>query len=528
MATNDAAHKQLMESVRMRSIRNITTALNNGADVNELIPIHGVNGIFTSALREAVKSKYVNGVVYLLDHGAAVDNRPNMWDSAISNKQSTEIFRRLFATLKQQIRIQSSHLQDGEIVERVWEYLDEDRTGHIEHNIAIHGNPAMLSAALDHGMRVDTPGSIPVVYALFTHIKSSSRFDYSVVGPDVEEKTRMLLAAGTRKFPVPTGLPSLLSLAIMTDTSCRGDLVRICLDDRHCEDVNHEEIPLRFDQGTFPTQQTTALGHLVTKGYRDGVAYLETFNFIFMQLVEAGADVLQMSNGRMPLLLAVQACVQHNWRHLHNEDVMKVQIGAVKDILAHMTREEIRMPMSHKSHSLIAEACSPEIFIESRLSLLKMLLKSGADPNAPDGPTGETPLYTVVRRSLDSLSGDSGSACEDMATVLLSNGTEIDIDRPNTNGQTVAHLITENVAHWSMGFNMYRLFETRFNGSNMSRRKALGSVLHPRLGASSHMRDIPDELMRLLMSREYIPLSIPPIEEVFGHRGRFFETPIKL
>jgi len=326
----DESHEQLIESIHMRSRHKITIALQNGADVNKITTVRGINQV-SAAHREAVQSKCVNVVVHLLEHGASVDNERLIWDNAISNQQSTEIFRRLFTTLKTQIHAQPPHLGDGVIVEHVWKYLNKDSDCPIEHNIAIHGTPAMLSMAIAHGMQVDIPDSIPVVYALFGHMKCNyRRDDYRTVGPDFEEKTRIILALGTRKFPVPTGHLPLLNMAIAIDTSWNGDLVRICLDDRYCENVNHEQLALGLDEETLPTEQTTTLGHLIAKDYRNGVQYLATFNNIFVQLMEAGANPVQMSNGCTPILLAVQACERYSGRGV----VMSARIDAVKDILA--------------------------------------------------------------------------------------------------------------------------------------------------------------------------------------------------
>lgn len=543
----DGKRRLLMHLITTKSVRHIALELQAGADVNNVIAVNGCMWQHTSPLRLAVSSRYVNSVLCLLDHGAVVDNHTEMWVNVISNIESTEIFRRLFATLKQQLHAQYPHLNDRELLAHVWEYLDggSENHGHITKAIAIHGTPVMLSMALGynmpvgirvrpamapvippggdmphmHGLYVGAPA--PVVYELLAYMQATRQVadqpyhhTAAMTATAIQEKTRMLLASGARTFPVPRGA-SLLSMAIALDDSAKGDLVQICLDDSHCEDVNHEGYAMQLEQGAtpaHPAQQTTPLAHLATKLYPNGVTYRDTFENILQRLLYRGVDMMQMSNGRTPILLAVQAC-----KFDSDGVVMEQRIRNVVSILQLLKFTQMHLPMSHASHSLVTEACSMEINTETTTRLLIILRNNGVNLDTPHGPSGETPLYTIVKRSLVHRTARSITQCQSIVTFLLDHG--IDVHMPNTDGKTVAQLITDNIGQWSMGADVYQQFAAVFDVSDMLRREAVGHVVHSRLGGSSAMRELPVELMRGLMSREYIPLLIPPIEEVFHANG---------
>ncbi|KAJ1468798.1 hypothetical protein T484DRAFT_1754855 [Baffinella frigidus] len=543
--------KQLMVAINNKCMHLITRAVEDGADVNNVIESSGCMWCYTSPLRAAVSSLYVNGVVFLLDHGATVDNHMEMWVDAISNPHSTEIFRRLFAKLKQQMHTQDPQLEDRDLLARVWGYLERggDNHGHLRLSIAIEGTPAMMAMSLDHAMPVGThvrsdpasvrvvqpvipPGELPLmhgryiytpaplVYEFLTHMNGVADRPHlntpAMKSTAVEEKTRMLLASGARKFPVPLGHVSLLNLAIALNGSAQGDLVQICLDDRHCENVNHEEYAMQSGHGAItahPAQQTTPLAHLITKLYPRGVTYIDSFKHICNMLMYEGVDFMQMSDGRTPLLLAVEAC-QYDKRKFVTQQCVK----NVAYILGHITPEQIRMPMSHASHSLITEACSMKILIERTLQLLPNLVRKGVDINTPHGPSGETPIYTIVNRSLSNHSIESIANCQSIVTFLLGNGA--DIQTPNADGETVIDLIANNIGLWSMGAVIYRQFETRCNVFTTRRREAVGHGLHRRLGASSRLQQVPSELLQYCLSSDNIPPMIPPDKEVFDECGQ--------
>jgi hypothetical protein len=215
-------------------------------------------------------------------------------------------------------------------------------------------------------------------------------------------------------------------------------------------------------------------------------------------------DLTLMSNGRTPLFIAVDMChrggtVNATWT-----------LGRVEMLLQNMTREQVRMKATVDSHSLVVQSLD----FNTINTLLPTILQAGADPSAADGPSGMTPLFMTIAKSLQNPE-DRYTARFSGYHIGLLLDAHADVHVSNTDGCTIADLISDNISRWTMGSAIYRRLDILFNRDYIARREAVGMALHKRLGDVSRLGAIPDDLMlEHIVSK--MPKTIPPTEDVFG------------
>jgi hypothetical protein len=249
-----------------------------------------------------------------------------------------------------------------------------------------------------------------------------------------------------------------------------------------------------------------ALHHAVRHQHVTAVEYL----------LEAGAHVTAMSNGQSPLFVAF-----HQYQsgfaahHCFTRSI-------IRHILSHMDDTSIQMPATIHNHSFVKQAPMP-LWEERDLyqamhetDLLQMLIDTGADTNAVDGPSGLTPLYYLVANSMTDSGNMNHRNRTNMATLLRAG---VDVHMRNTDGDTVADFINRNIHRWSMGRDLYQELEALFMEAYFAKREALAMALHHRLGGVSRMGQLSEELIVKLTGRSYIPLTIRPTEDVFDENG---------
>jgi hypothetical protein len=478
---------ELFSAIHHRSLQRVKNALDQGAEMNtvEVGYFQGEN----NALHFAVDKNLVNVVKHLLGRGALVDNDPDMWRHATADEFSTEIFRLLVVALRTQQHSLHPTLQDTALNEKVWTYLGETLIDQIVRS----ATPAMLSMAIDYGM----PLHGPRMYPLYLMLQERESTDGRQIKLNLEI-FRILIAAGA-SFDTAPGKNSILKTTIAKDRTGVGEMTRYVLEDSRCEDVNTVSAPSVDLDGN--KEEQTALAQVLVKKYPMGGVI--NYDNIMRQLFERNVDLTLMSNGRTPLFIAVDMCrrggtVNATWT-----------LGRVQMLLQNMTREQVRMKATVDSHSLVVQSLD----LNTSNAFLQTLLQAGADPSAADGPSGMTPLFMTIERSLQN-PDDPYTARMSAYHIGLLLDAGADVHTPNTNGYTIADLISDNISRWTMGRAIYRRLDILFNSDYISRREAVGMVLHRRLGGESRLRVIPDDVMLdHIVSK--MAKTIPSTEDVF-------------
>jgi ankyrin repeat protein len=505
--------EKLLTAVNLRSIPRVKAALQDGdVDINGMI-FMPVFGRTMSALRIAVHHGLVNMVELLLEHGAVVDNDCEMWGDVFRNKSSTAIFQTLFAAVKRWLHAAHPRLEGEALTYQAWDYLHEeaDEIGTpIVDLLAVHGHPSMLAAALEHGLCVayhHDGGATVIDYMMDNWMKKWLPFrkyqDFNV------EKVRLLIAAGLPLDRVSDGSIPTLHKAIRVDTSDYGELVRTLLESRGCGDVNRQGALVKNPVGGY--FETTALAHLITRPISVDGSWDVNSGAILRHLVDAHVDPTLMSNGRSPLLIAVEMC------RFAPASLFDIRSKMVEELLAVMSRTQVYMAGTIESESLIMVILRRRVDRVDAFPVIQNLLAAGVDPNAIDrvgeNGSGKTPLFYVIERSFNERER-SPRGFESEMRMLIEYGA--DIHKPNDDGDNVAALINRRIIDWRMSRDAYEHLSRLFDGDSITRRLAVSMALHGRIGSVSGLQQMPAELMQKITGRDHTPLYLRPAEEIWG------------
>jgi hypothetical protein len=507
-------YERLVAAVRKGSVCGIKTVLHSGGGVVDINKHFESDGPDNHVLYTAVIFGRSNVVALLLAFGALVDNKHEMWDSAMFNQYSPDIFLQLFHALTTQLAAaHNNRLQGRRLTTAVWYYLEKGRQIQFRVNrslleeVVCSSTTPILSLMLSLGMEVN-PANKPAGFAINTLLRDWEReMKYTRYERGTNtENVRILIEAGAIVCSYPNDGPSVLQLAIDLDKTRDAELVRLILDTDEVHGINVASAYGKKGRVRTPLVHVlTVLCDCVTE---DNRANMTT------QLIESGAVYIQMAQmcastdvGTSILSLALkrELCFYEDARSDSMLDVL----------LARMTPSEVRMPATTDHGSLVMQAVTkgPRHYDRPTSVVLAKLLAHGADASAVDGPSGQTPLYYLVAKSLGYSRYEPSRAEENEKVVvqLLQGGA--DIFRENADGQNVVDLVAANASNWKMHKDTYQLlYDIAMRRQNNL--EAFGMALHPQVGAGSKVSVLPHEMMQEIMSRLYVRV-LPSVQDVF-------------
>ena len=502
--------RALETAIREGSILDIQGVLHHGGE-NSLHEYLRMNPIETVPLLSmAVDYARVYVVQNLLQSGFIVDNGGEMWYNVLRNMFPTAIFSSLFSQLKVQLNTNGQYT-DSELNAAAWTCLESghrpmsgrNSTYLIEH-VAVHGTAAMLSETISSGPQVNVKNQRPgfVVFAIISELDMyacPSTAQMSIV----IEKVRILLQAGIFTHQDPNDQsPSILDEAISSDVSKEGDLVRLILSTGMIGDINRVHV----NRSEYHRELTPLLRAIYLTTFSSRIAKVS-------QLLKSGANSTQTVMGKCPLIIVLHEIggISAFW-----DDPEE---SLVSTFLDNMTPEQVRASTTPEFSSLVYETvkqhrCTVENLLPS--SLAKLLAK-GADPNILDGPSGESPLFHLVRRSLKNNGVSDFDEC-DMATMrVLLQCDRVNIFQQNRSGETVIDLIKSRLHDWGMGREMYDFFAMPMQYEDARRGYAMS--LHPDSRPFHNDRPSPfggigSDLMGMILDRKNFAV-LPRWETVF-------------
>ena len=500
-------NEALSDAICIGSIRGIQLAIDDGVDINK--PIGSQDD--RSPLHLAVNFGRPNIIQHLLRSGAVVDNNCKMWTTAINNQYSTDVFEYLLSSLREAIS-SGGHLEGPKLNAAVWEYLQPSSSFSFIDHVAIHGSPAMLSRMLFNGIPVNKsnePGG--VMYALLKNWNQyKTDHEYRYFSYNIE-KARLLIQAGASVDSRPGEL-SALQIAVGLKQGLDCDLVRLILETGNYGHIDSEYVAHGDPHGSLRrsmfTQPRSVLVHNICRNIDE--YHSDNRASIMSALIEHGANCTHMWMGISPLFLALE-------RELDSRDSMRVSVLDV--LLAHMTKHDVKMPATSSGRSLVLQTLLPGYSSKSKSDTLEKLLAAGADQNAIDGPTGETPLYSFMSRILQQGMGVySPPAYSDLISrlmfILLQN-PDLDVFRKNRDGSTVIDLVNENIHEWHMGRPLYELFHRIVMKRYEDARRCFAMALHEKIGPASKVSDFPPEMMHAVLDMKHYYL-LPDVCDVFA------------
>ena len=496
--------QNINESIRIGSVRGIQLAIDSGVDINQSMG----PGDDRSLLHFAVDVGRPNVIDILLKSGARIDNNVKMWETVMRNQCSTDVFEYLFSSLRDQLSISSAGQFEGHaLTAAAWDYL---RLGVLD--VALYGTPAMLSRMIFHGYPMGRIHVGRVIREILIAWGKSSH-ENPRGKQDNLEKVRLLIRVGGNMDSIPGDL-SLLQIAIDLEQGINCDLVRLLLeamdgsDDINCEYFIEGDQAGSLYRHSVIFQSRSILVHNICRRINslrdDNRACMTT------ALLEYGADFKTMWHGVSPLFIALE-------RELHHEQSPRVSVLDV--LLSHMTINEVRMPATSSGRSLVLQTLLPRYSSKSKSDTLKKLLAAGADQNAIDGETGETPLYAfmsrILQQGMDLYSPTAYNDEDHGLMLILLENPGLDVFRKNRDGATVVDLVNERISEWHMGRPLYEVFYRVVTKDYEDARICFAMALHKDIGPASYVSNFPIEMMQSVLDRKHYFL-LPDVGDVFA------------
>ncbi|KAJ1490275.1 hypothetical protein T484DRAFT_2018823 [Baffinella frigidus] len=326
-------YENLVAAVRKGSVRDVKAVLHSGGGEVDINKHFESDGPDNHVLYTAVIFARSNIVALLLAFGALVDNKHEMWETALSYRYSTDIFLQLFHALTARLVVEhNNQLLGAPLAAAVWNYIEKGRrtkhgvTRSLLEMVLCSSTAQMLSLVLYYGIEVNPVDMPGVALNTILHNWGNERGETERYNT---EKVRILIEAGAIMCPYPSDGPSLLQLAVDVDKTWNAELVRLILDTDEVHGINAESA--FGDRGAI----VTPLEQIVTMECNN--MQDDNRTDITTQLVESGAVYARMTHsGASVLSLALK-------RELDAWDP-SYRISMLDVLLTHMTPSEWRSP----------------------------------------------------------------------------------------------------------------------------------------------------------------------------------------
>ncbi|KAJ1470504.1 hypothetical protein T484DRAFT_1753857 [Baffinella frigidus] len=342
-------------------------------------------------LEAAVCSLRVDIVRLLLAKGAFVTTDVFLWKSAMMNRRTTVIFKLLFARFREMHAEMSTY--------HVWKKLDimGEHTSFVS-AVVQTGTSNMLQCVVDLGARVNGYDGVHDTVPLEDLVRDwggkRNRYYHSYQEEEDLEKCRILIENGAKCTSLSSSSKtSLLRVAVESDRTDNGELVRMLLETDLKKMVNHADSSggVFGDLGTRLTPLTSLL-----------VQDRSNHMCIMRHLHAAGASLTMASQLHSPLMLAAR----------HEGSL------AVEFILANMTDEE-RKSLVHETQ-LVSDCLNRRNFVTAGI-----LIAAGVECESLCRTTRCTPLYNMVSEGVAKHAKKDRPKMRAVINALLQRGVAV-------------------------------------------------------------------------------------------------------
>jgi hypothetical protein len=485
----DCVAKDLMVAVERRRMKEVKAILDGGVGpINEYFCN---NPDLKTPIHYAVMNKDVCLVKYLVEAGldVKVTNSSTMWNCALRNHVSTEIFEILFKSVASSLNEQNGVISES-VNREVLDLLQLDC--HLEDrlisNVAVYGSVAMMKLVLSLGIPMN-PGDCNGTSVVHQMIKMWNQLQHVYVdyhGDINIEKIRLMINAGLQ-FEQGGYPNSVLEEAIMMRSPLSSELVRLLLSSSHKWDLDRERAGPVAGTGTV-TPLILAL-RIKPMDY-----HTKNQRSIIAQLLEAGADCMKFTDGVSVLFFAVRFLLNEQRHHVSGSNIVEM-------MLEFMTDAQVKASTTSDKDSLVMQTLLPGLTKSYRLrsNTLEKLLAKGADPDALDGPLKRIPIFEFMLRALGT---DSfGEEEERTMQVLLQSG--LDVFQSNDYGNSVVDLVESRKADWSLSTETYRILQRVVADTHDWRVRSFGMAVHDKVLQESTMRGLSADVIYTMVRQNF-------------------------
>ena len=436
----DQVIQALAKAVANNSLTDIKKILEGGVGpINDHI---SNNPDIISPLQVAAAHENIDAVKYLVKAGIHVTDSPSLWESALHNHISTEIFLILFSQLQSEINVDDG--SSAGVNAAVFEFLQKARDQNectpkfLIDSVGLEGSVAMLSLVISLGMPVNTSNrcTFSLLHAMIATWDNLKRWYPNFYESVQLEKIRLLIGAGLQINTGHTSPYTVIEFAIMLESQNSSALVRLLLDSFKWDLNRESDVPQKCKHNLMRNRNIKTVTPLIMAMLNVPI-FSNTDNqaCIVSQLLEAGADCMKETENISPLFFAVE-------RELSGKFDAPCGKSILDAILEFMTPAQVKASSTSNSFSLVMQTLLPEVTNSRglRSKTLAKLLAKGADPDSLDGPLGLIPIFEFMLRSF-AKNGIVEFSTEEEMTMQILLRSDVDIFQENCYGNSVFDLV---------------------------------------------------------------------------------------